>query len=155
MTTWGKEMGLSETRGHTSRLFYRLFPPRNSRPGHWLSMHTASTESPVAVSCEKERSACSRLQTPTSETLCIPKICRVSLLFCGSLLLFFQTDLTVCFLRILVLIFIPLSINVCSKCFWTVYLSFNETDAPECNPLLTRNWQEGRSVSITEFYSLC
>ena len=85
MSTLRKEMGLSETRGLTERLFYRLFPPRNSRPGQWLYMHTASTETPVAVSGKKERSACSRLQTPTSKTLCIRKISCV----CVAVLRFF------------------------------------------------------------------
>ena len=52
---------------------------------------------------------------------------------------FFLIDLTVCFLRISVLVFVFLSINVCSRCFWTVYLSFNETDAHNCKLLLKQN----------------
>ena len=85
-------------------------------------MHTASTEYPVAVSGKKEISACSRLQTPTSKTLCIPKISCVCVAVLRGfvvvvVVVVFQMDLTVCFMRILILVFISLSINVSSKRF--------------------------------------
>ena len=84
-------------------------------------MHTASTEYPVAVSGKKEISACSRLQTPTSKTLCTPKISCVCVAvlrgFVVVVVVVFQMDLTVCFMRILILVFISLSINVSSKRF--------------------------------------
>ena len=88
MSTLQKEMGLWDTRRHTWRLFYILFPLVNSRPGQWLHAHCKHWV-PCAVSCEKERSACSRLQPPTSETLCIP-ISLVSVLLFAFFSIFFK-----------------------------------------------------------------
>ena len=39
------------------------------------------------------------------------------------------------------LVFSFVSIAVCWVCFYNVYLAFNQTEVPECNLSLRRNWQ--------------